>query len=422
MADAVTQAIVEALKAEQKQAQSNPFTVFADSVNAQLAASPRMAPRDRAIAAGLAGFGGGFGNAYADRDMQMLTGRMLEATQAADPVAAFQSDPQLKKYAPYIQLAQQEQKQAIAADEAKYQREIARDFAKKGLTMGDDGSVSGIPGYGQSVADMDARKAAATEHAQLSAQRELSPEIEAAKAAARMPYQLELAQARANIARSSAGREDQSPTPEETEYLKSLGFEVPEGVSYRALGLGERMSERAAVSDRYEDRKTFDPVMNRQLNNKLSDAERFLTRKQNIDTALSAFDESETIAGAMTRGVTANYIKDSDAADLQRQIKEAAFAALKPTFPGSLSDEERREMLRVSGGDFGVPIGTIKKIFDRKEQAIVGDTNRDIERMKDAGYQVPFKPIESRDGRSSVPKRLDGETPAQFLQRIKGGQ
>lgn len=124
MSNAVNQAIMDAITGQQKQAANNPFTTFGGAIASQMGATNRLSGTERAILAGLAGFGGGFGQAQADKDMDLLVGRVAEAMQSPDPVAAFEADPELSKYANRLKIAQVADKQSIAAEEAKAQREM----------------------------------------------------------------------------------------------------------------------------------------------------------------------------------------------------------------------------------------------------------------------------------------------------------
>lgn len=186
MSNAVNQAIMDAITGQQKQAANNPFTTFGGAIASQMGATNRLSGTERAILAGLAGFGGGFGQAQADKDMDLLVGRVAEAMQSPDPVAAFEADPELSKYANRLKIAQVADKQSIAAEEAKAQRELQQDYAKRGLRMAEDGSIIAVPGYAQTIAAEKGATSAASELGKLSAQSQLAPGIEAAKTTARM--------------------------------------------------------------------------------------------------------------------------------------------------------------------------------------------------------------------------------------------
>lgn len=109
--------------------------------------------------------------------------------------------------------------------------------------------------------------------------------------------------------------------------------------------------------------------------------------------SLDRFDAKEDLVGAMQRGIEANLFKDSEAADLRRRIQEAAIVSLKPNFPGALSDDERRVMNQIAGGDFGVPIGALRRIWQRAANNAAKSGNRGLNVLNSAQLQAPFKPI-----------------------------
>lgn len=126
------------------------------------------------------------------------------------------------------------------------------------------------------------------------------------------------------------------------------------------------------------------------------DAQKAINLSMNVLQTLhnSKFDPKESLIDAVGRGIKAGIIKDSEAADLQRQIHQAAFAMLKPTFPGALSDEERKAMMSVVGGDLGVPVGTLKKIFARQIDLVQSNANGTRSIAESGGFRMSFPPIE----------------------------
>lgn len=359
------------LSANEESAKSSPYRGISDAADSvgslalKAAAQPKAKTKDAAIAGLISGTIGGLaGNltrGYQEKQ-NALAGQVI-----ADAIAGKQSTrpsgmspsvfSTLQNAGSVFSLGRTLERSDKVAD---LTNQAEASLLQKGVRIGPNGEMQAVPGAAQAFQQLEG----------------ITPEVQDAIASVRMGRPLSEAQQRTIAA-----------APAEAQRLIQ-NVEYQNALNDRAQGVQSRFESGQ------EFKRTFDSSLNRKIFDKQAVADQFLTRKRNIDTALENFDPSETITGAIGRGIKANYLKDSDAADLQRQIKEAAFAALKPTFPGTLSDEERKEMLRVSGGDFGVPVGTIKKIFDRKERSILEDTNRDLKRALDAGYQVPFQPLQ----------------------------
>ncbi len=299
-----------------------------------------------------AGAAAGYGKKQADEQTRDFAQKYFGALGGADPIAAFMADRELSQYAP-----------AAVAYKENQRAEIDSHLAKQGIRRAQDGSWQAVPGAREALQSLEGTG---------------DPLLQEA------------------LYLTRAGK------PLTEDHQKALA-----GAPLTVQKTADAISYRDSVQERYEDRKTFDSTLNRKLFEKQADAERFLTRKQLIDKTLESFDPNETIAGAFLRNVEAGAIRDSEAADLKRQIQEAAFAALKPTFPGALSDEERKAMMAVSGGEMTVPVSTIKKIFDRKESAILKDTNRDLNRAIEAGYQIQLSPLTSEPQNTA----LEAPTP-----------
>lgn len=109
--------------------------------------------------------------------------------------------------------------------------------------------------------------------------------------------------------------------------------------------------------------------------------------------ALDEVDPNENLFGAAGRKLIAKFLPGSDSADLERQMKQGIFSGLKGLFPGALSDEERRAMMQVMGADGVVPVGMLKRIWERKIDQSVDVYNTALESAQDGGFAVDFKPL-----------------------------
>lgn len=101
----------------------------------------------------------------------------------------------------------------------------------------------------------------------------------------------------------------------------------------------------------------------------------------------------ESIGSAIARGTEGKLIKDSEAAELKRRIDQAIFAALKPNFPGAISDQERHAMSRVLAGDLGVPLQTIADIFERNKMASKAKFNLQLQNAQERGFAGDVSPF-----------------------------
>jgi hypothetical protein len=244
-------------------------------------------------------------------------------------------------------------------DQFSQRQQLAQALATKGVRINEDGSWGSIPGARDALNALDGA----------------SPELQAVEVKIRSGEKL-------------------------TEADNKILAAAPEGAK-RILG---QIEYQRAIDKRNDDvntrqekgfefQKGFDKTINRELLAKQNAVDAFLTQKEGIAQALDKFDPNESIAGAIGRGITAGWVKDSEAADLKRQIDQVIFAMLKPTFPGQISDQERQVLQAAAGGDMGVPISTLKKIFDRQENYLLKNVNKDLNRALAAGYQVPLEPM-----------------------------
>lgn len=250
---------------------------------------------------------------------------------------------------------------SLIRDMFKRDQQVAQALATKGIKVGADGSWATVPGARDALNALDG----------------ISPALQAVEVKVRSGTPL----TEADNAILAAAPNDAKRILGQIEYQRAI--------ESRNADINERQEKG------FEFRRTFDPTINRELFNKQSAVDGFLTQKEGIAEALDKFDPNEGIAGAIGRGVAAGWVKDSEAADLKRQIDQVIFAMLKPTFPGQISDQERQVLQAAAGGDMGVPIGTLKRIFDRQENYLLKNVNKDLNRALDAGYQVPFKPMGS---------------------------
>ena len=128
----------------------------------------------------------------------------------------------------------------------------------------------------------------------------------------------------------------------------------------------------------------------------------------------------ETIASAVARAAKAGLVKDSDAAQLMREHSLFIFSNLKPTFPGSLSDQERAAMQGAMAGDLGVPASTLKKVILKAGNNAFEKANEAHELATAAKYKINFPALENPYAQKSeaaptVPTREQFKTPQEYL-------
>jgi len=170
-------------------------------------------------------------------------------------------------------------------------------------------------------------------------------------------------------------------------------------------------------------RFSTDQVTQRKLAEKKSDAQNFINSADQVLKQLEKFNPNEDIAGASARAVEANLLPSSEAADLDRMLAGTTFEALKPTFPGQLSDAEREAMQNVMGRQAGVTVGKLKEILQRQKDkaALKFDTTLAIEQER--GIKTDLKPF----GAEKAAKEFDTPPPfdpitQRLLQNRKTGK
>jgi len=164
------------------------------------------------------------------------------------------------------------------------------------------------------------------------------------------------------------------------------------------VGQGVPLSQAFQMAEQYPEpgaRRT--EQMSMKMFEEIGSAQDVARNAAGVMEALNKLPPDESIAGAMLRAVEAGIVKDSDAADLKRRLNLAIFPMLKPFFPGAISDEERRVLSQTMGGDLGVPVGTLKNIFERATRSGIDRANEKILTAKQGGYYIPYDPMDYPD-------------------------
>lgn len=162
-----------------------------------------------------------------------------------------------------------------------------------------------------------------------------------------------------------------------------------------------------------------DQTTQRKLADKKADAANFINSADAVLSKLEKFDPNEDIVGATARAVQAKILPDSEAADLDRMLAGTTFEALKPTFPGQLSDAEREAMQSVMGRQTGVTVGKLREILNRQKEkaALKFDTTLGIEQER--GIKTDIKPFSAK---SAAPPPVEGYKPGDKVRNPKTGQ
>jgi len=185
------------------------------------------------------------------------------------------------------------------------------------------------------------------------------------------------------------GAQVAAPVGTDDKYLNRVADFVDAGAPLgTSFGLAKELPEPGVRRDEKKISEMMDSIKS---------AQDVAMNSRAVMEILDKFPQDESVPGAYVRGLVGNYWKSSDAAELKRRLKLAIFPMLKPFFPGAISDEERRTLEQAMGGDLGVPVGTIRKIFERATATALDRSNAAILSARQGGYEVPFDPMDYPD-------------------------
>jgi hypothetical protein len=144
-----------------------------------------------------------------------------------------------------------------------------------------------------------------------------------------------------------------------------------------------------------------------------TEAQKALTAFDSLDKTLSQFEpilgDKEELAGALLRNGAAKFSPNSDSAQVERELKGVIAIALKPNFPGNISDTEREYMQQVLGDQIGVSIPTLRQIAQSMKSRMIEGLDASRQNVVDSGIRMRLQPLGK--GSTGAPPPPPGPAP-----------
>lgn len=397
MSDAFDLIAAQLLKDSNSYQQEDPFYMGGQGIDAVLATMPKynLPGWQAALAGALGGFASGalkgYGQASADQKTSSIATKLAAALEGDGSLAeSFGSDPELQKYKVLAEVADLSEKRALKKQKAEMLAKALMEKPDRYEYQQGEQSIS-MERTPKLVVDPQTGEQSIvyTTH-ELGRGSKFAPRAETALNPA----------ASSKLAQLAAALQGEEAPDEGTT------------AAYSDKDTG-RMATALLQQQGVQGRFNTDQPTQRKLAEKKTDAQNFINSADQVLDKLGKFDKSEDVVGALSRAAEAGIMPNSEAADLNRMLDGLSFEALKPTFPGAISDQERQAIQQVMGRQSGVTVGKLKEILERQQEKakLKFDTALDIETER--GIKSSLKPFRDEASQTSVSGR-EFDTPPSY--------